>query len=568
MTGAVIAGREVHVGEGTHLHDVVIGDRCVIGRDVSIEHSIIWEGTTVGDGARIDGAIICDRVQIGRGAQIEQNAIVSGGVRIGANAQVAANVKIWPDKTVDEGSVLTTSLIWGDRWLKEFFAGPRVTGLANAEMTPEFATKLGAAYGAMLGPGATVVTSRDGHPACRMLNRALICGLLSAGVNAEDLRSMPIPLLRFHLKAGRGQGGIHTRKSPFDAKLADIIFFDHDGKDLPPGKVKNLERLFLREDIKRADPEQTGVIEFPDRTIESYRERLLSFIDTRALREAKLRVVIDYACGAAATIFPGILGELGIEVVALNAFLNPTRLTKSKEDFEQSQARLAETVKSLQADVGFLMDSGAERLFLVDETGKLLDGDEALVIVCLLAMKSGRFKGVAVPVTTSRVVEALGKKYGVKVERSRIDNRSLMEIAANNSVEFVASRKGGFIFPQFQPAFDAMLSVCKILELMALCKTRLAELSAEVPKSVLIRRNVGCPFSKKGLVLRSLIEGAKDARDKEMIDGLKLSFGADWVQVIPDPNRELFHVNAEADTRERAEALIAEYVERIERCLR
>jgi mannose-1-phosphate guanylyltransferase/phosphomannomutase len=568
LTGAVILGREVKVGAGTHLHDVVIGDGCQIGENAFIEHSILWNGCRVGDKARIDGAIVCDGVTVGEGAAVEQNAIISSQAAIGARAQVLENIKIWPAKTVDEDSVLTSSLIWGDRWLKEFFAGPRVTGLANMEMTPEFAAKLGAAFGALLGTGSLVATSRDAHPASRMINRALLSGLLSAGANAEDLRATPIPLLRYQLKSGKEMGGIHTRKSPFDSKFVDIIFFDGDGRDLPSSKVKSLERLFLREDFKRAEPDSTGLLEFPERTVESYREGLLSYINAEAIRQAGFKIVIDYACGAAATIFPSILGELGLEVVALNATLNPARITKTKDDFENSQRDLSAAVTSLKADIGFLLDSGAERVFLVDGQGRILGGDEAMLAVSLLVMKSNMTKAIAVPVTASRVIEEMGEKYGVKVLRSKIDNRSLMEMAQNTAVGFIASRRAGFIFPGFQPAFDAMLTVCKILEMMAVSMTGSDEIYQEIPGSFLVRRNIACPWSRKGEVLRGLIEQTKDHSDREMIDGIKLFFGRDWVQVIPDPHRELFHVNAEAGDHGRAEQLVNEYLDRIGQMVR
>lgn len=568
LTGAVIMGKNVTVGQGTHLHDVVIGNDCNIGQDAFIEHSIIWSGCNIGDKARIEEAIICDGVEIGSQAVIEQHAILSSQVKIGSQARVSANVKVWPGKSVDEQAVLTSSLIWGDRWFKEFFAGPRVTGLANMEMTPEFAAKLGAAYGALLGKGSVVLTSRDSHPVSRMINRAVISGLLSAGVKVHELRALPIPIVRYQLKTGGDQGGLHTRKSPFDPKMVDIIFFDKDGKDLPAGKIKNLERMFLREDFSRAEPEDTGVIEFPHRVMEGYREGLLSYINTQAIKEAKFKVVIDYAYGAAAGIFPSILGELGIEVVALNAFENPEKLTKSGEDFAAAQQRLSQMVQSIKADVGFLLDSGAERVYLVDEQGKIMDEDQALAAVSLLVMKSRTVKELAVPVTASRSIEEMAEKYQVKVKRSRIDNRSLIEEAAGETVAFVASRRGGYIFPEFQPAFDAMLSITKILELMALTGSKLGGISSEIPKSRMVKRNIPCPWSKKGLVLRTLMEQTKDHPEKQFIDGIKLFYGRDWVQVLPDPNRELFHINAEADDLNRAQELVNEYTRKIEECLK
>jgi mannose-1-phosphate guanylyltransferase/phosphomannomutase len=568
LTGAVIMGRNVTIGQGTHLHDVVIGNDCHIGQDAFIEHSIIWSGCRIGDKARVEEAIVCDGVEIGNQAVIEQHAILSSQVKIGSQARVSANVKVWPGKSVDDQAVLTSSLIWGDRWFKEFFAGPRVTGLANMEMTPEFAAKLGAAYGALLGKGSVVLTSRDSHPVSRMINRAVISGLLSAGVKVHELRALPIPIVRYQLKTGGDQGGLHTRKSPFDPKMVDIIFFDKDGKDLPAGKIKNLERMFLREDFSRAQPEDTGVIEFPHRVMEGYREGLLSYIDTQAIREAKYKVVIDYAYGAAAGIFPSILGELGIEVVALNAFENPEKLTKSGDDFVAAQQRLSQMVQSIKADVGFLLDSGAERVFLVDEQGKIMDEDQALAAVCLLVMKSRTVKELAVPVTASRAIEEMAQKYQVRVKRSRIDNRSLIEEAAGENVAFVASRRGGYIFPEFQPAFDAMLSITKILELMALTGSKLGSITSEIPPSHMVKKNIPCPWSKKGLVLRTLMEQTKDHPEKQFIDGIKLFYGRDWVQVLPDPNRELFHINAEADDQNRAQELVNEYTRKIEECLK
>ncbi|MDQ7797687.1 MAG: mannose-1-phosphate guanyltransferase [Candidatus Edwardsbacteria bacterium] len=568
LTGAVIMGRNVTVGQGTHLHDVVVGNDCHIGQDAFVEHSIIWSGCRIGDQARVEEAIVCEGVEIGSQAVIEQHAILSSQVKIGSQARVSANVKVWPGKSVDDQAVLTSSLIWGDRWFKEFFAGPRVTGLANMEMTPEFAAKLGAAYGALLGKGSVVLTSRDSHPVSRMINRAVISGLLSAGVKVHELRALPIPIVRYQLKTGGDQGGLHTRKSPFDPKMVDIIFFDKDGKDLPAGKIKNLERMFLREDFSRAQPEDTGVIEFPHRVMEGYREGLLSHIDTQAIREAKYKVVIDYAYGAAAGIFPSILGELGIEVVALNAFENPEKLTKSGDDFVAAQQRLSQMVQSIKADVGFLLDSGAERVFLVDEQGKIMDEDQALAAVCLLVMKGRKVKELAVPVTASRAIEEMARKYQVRVKRSRIDNRSLIEEAAGENVAFVASRRGGYIFPEFQPAFDAMLSITKILELMALTGSKLGSITSEIPPSHMVKKNIPCPWSKKGLVLRTLMEQTKDHPEKQFIDGIKLFYGRDWVQVLPDPNRELFHINAEADDQNRAQELVNEYTRKIEECLK
>jgi len=127
---------------------------------------------------------------------------------VGSDAiRASGHIKLWPEKVVEEGSIVTRSLVWEDKWLRELFSDARVTGLSNVEMTPEFGARLGSAYGAFIGIGRTVVTSRDSDNVSRMMSRALICGLLSAGVNTSDLRATSIPILRHELSSGKEAGG-------------------------------------------------------------------------------------------------------------------------------------------------------------------------------------------------------------------------------------------------------------------------------------------------------------------------------------------------------------------------
>ena len=109
---------------------------------------------------------------------------------------------------------------------------------------------------------STIVTSRDADNVSRMINRAIMSGIMSAGVHCIDLRTTSIPIVRHELRTGKERGGIHVRKSPFDRNSTDIIFFDAQGKDLPSSKTKSIERLFFGEDFSRAHHEQVGTIHF------------------------------------------------------------------------------------------------------------------------------------------------------------------------------------------------------------------------------------------------------------------------------------------------------------------
>ncbi|MEX0601868.1 MAG: nucleotidyltransferase, partial [Bacteroidota bacterium] len=381
MTGNVVLGRNTHVHPDAVISNSVIGDDCKILPGTVIRNSVIWNGTQIGARSELSSDVIGTKCMIGDGTVISENVFIGDQCIVGRHSQLFSNIKLWPEKVVEEGATVTRSLVWEDRWLSELFTNSRVTGISNIEMNAEFGARLGAAFGAFLGQGSLVATSRDSDNVSRMINRAMMCGLMSAGVHCSDLRASSIPIVRHELKGGKERGGIHVRKSPFNKNFTDIIFFDGDGKDLPANKTKAIERLFFGEDSARASYENVGSITFPERTTESYSERFLATIDVQAIRGANLKLVIDYSNGIASTIFPNLLGSLNVQVVSLNAYLDSRRLTRTLEEFEQSIKDLSYVVTSLKYDIGFMLDAGAEKIFTVDEDGAFVDSDRLLTLM-------------------------------------------------------------------------------------------------------------------------------------------------------------------------------------------
>jgi mannose-1-phosphate guanylyltransferase / phosphomannomutase len=400
-----------------------------------------------------------------------------------------------------------------------------------------------------------------------MMNRALICGLVSAGVNTYDLRATSIPILRHELSTGREAGGIHVRRSPFDKNLTDIVFFDANGKDLPTKKTKSIERLFFGEDFARSSPENVGAISFPERTTESYKEKFLSSLNVEAISRKKFKLVIDYSNGVASTIFPVILGSFDCQVVALNAHLDPRRLTRDKDEFDYSLKQLSHIVTSLKYDIGALVDAGGEKLFMVDENGSPIDSDRLLVLVAELFMRTHpEVKGIAVPITSSGEIDIIAAKRGVHVVKTRNSHLAMMEAATSKAVQFVGGTKGGFIFTNFFFATDAMYSVAKILEMMATAGATLGQLNSEIPLLEMAKRNVNCSWEHKGKVMRHIMHDSEGLR-RDLVDGVKIYLEGKYdgasTLLIPDKERPLFHINAEAPDRRTAEAIATEYEKKV-----
>ncbi len=563
ITGKVIIGKNTKIHKDVVLSNSVIGEECEILPGAIIRNSVIWDGTLIGSRAELHSDVVGFKCIIGDDALISENVFIGDKCVIGKKSQLYANIKLWPEKIVEEGASVTKSLVWEDRWSSELFTDARVTGISNIEMTPDFGTRLGAAFGAMVGGGSTVVASRDSDNVSRMINRSVMCGLMSAGVHCTDLRATSIPIVRHELQSGKERGGIHVRKSPFDRNLTDIIFFDGNGKDLPSNKAKSVERLFFGEDFIRANYEKVGTITFPERTTQSYVERFLTAINLLAIRSAGLKIVVDYSNGIASTIFPNILGNLNVQVVALHAYLDSKRLTRTKEEFGSSMKELAHVVTSLKYDVGLLLDAGAEKIFAVDEHGSLIDNDRMLTLMAKFSMMSNKnLRAIAVPISASGEIDLIATEFGVTVNRTRESNLALMDAATNKEIGFVGGTKGGFIFNEFLFAADGMYSVAKLLECMAITGKRLGELNNESPHLHFVKKNVPCSWHVKGRVMRRLMKDT-ERFSRDLIEGVKIyPHNGDRLTSVflnPDRARPLFHINAESNDQAVAETLAEEF---------
>src|SRR4030095_8571609 len=174
-----------------------------------------------------------------------------------------------------------------------------------------------------------------------------------------------------------------------------------------------------------------------------------------------------------------------------------------------------------------------------------------------LVMRTQPAGRIVVPVTASRTLDRLAEEHGFAITRSRGTPRALTEAALGEDVVLVGEEQGGLIFPRFQPAFDGMAAVVRILEMMARLDVRLHQLTRAVPESHVVRLEVPCPNERKGTVMRRLMEATK-GEDVELVEGVRVRRDDEWVAAIPDADRACFHVVAEAADRERARILAEE----------
>jgi mannose-1-phosphate guanylyltransferase/phosphomannomutase len=541
--------------------EALVGPYSVLGPNVTLRErartvrSVIDASAHIGRSCLIEGAIVGRSCDIRSHVRIHEGVAIGDNVTLGAQSVIMPGVRIYPQKEVESGAQIHESLIWEARASSRIFSRDGVAGLVNVDLTPEVAIRVAAALGTALERGARVVASRESSPAARMLKRAIITGLISTGVDVADLRITPAPVNRHMLKAQGFDAGVHVGVSITDPEIVIVRFYEPPGIQLTPALQKEIEKYFSRQEFRRMAYDEVGDLTYPARVRESYAQDLIDTLDVEAIRRRGFRLVVDYGYSAASFTLPLVLGPLGVEAVSAHAFA--TERADAGPSLRELMGQTKRLVTAFGADFGVVFDRAAERLFLIDERGREVGVDQALLLFVRLIAQNGRGGKLAFPVTVTRAVDRLVEGSGYQVVRTAASLADLTRMAASDDVVFAGAVGGGYVFPEFLPAYDAVASLCKLLELLAPLDVPLSQLVAEVPATTLVHRQLHCPWSMKGLVMRLLNERYAD-QAVDLTDGIKVFEERGWMQVLPDPDEPVLHLYAEGATEEASEELQAE----------
>src|ERR1019366_8029476 len=330
LTGPLCIGDYAKIEAGAQLREyTVIGSNVVVKEGAFLHRAVVHNNVYIGQGVTLRGCVIGKNTDVMASARIEEGAVVGDECVIEAEAYLSAGVKVYPFKTIEAGAVVNTSVIWESRGQRTLF-GPRgVSGLVNGEITPELCIRLTSAYATTLKKGSMVTTSRDVSRAARALKRAVQCALNASAINVVDLEAQPLPVARFQTARSACSGGIALRTTPGDLQSIDLVFLDERGAELSQAAARKLERVFSRQEYRRAFPGEIAELAYPSRVVESYAQELVRSVNMTGVRGAGLKVVVDCAGGTVSLVLPSLLGRLGVDALTVNNRLDEATPTQS-----------------------------------------------------------------------------------------------------------------------------------------------------------------------------------------------------------------------------------------------
>ncbi|PNW56650.1 UNVERIFIED_CONTAM: mannose-1-phosphate guanylyltransferase [Euhalothece sp. KZN 001] len=561
----VLIGNNCRIGARVNIEaGTVIGDNVTIGAEADLKSPIIWNGVIIGEQAHIWACSISRGVRVDRRAHIQEGVTLGALCTVGEEAQISQGVRVWPSKQIESGATLNINLIWGNMAQRNLFGQQGVTGIANIDITPEFAVKLGAAYGSTLKLGSTVSISRDQRSVSRMVSRSLVAGLMSTGVNVQNLDATALPITRTTIPTLSVVGGIHVRLHPTRHDHLLIEFIDEQGINISKAKEKKIEGSYFKEDLRRAQIPEIGEVFYPAQVLDAYSHSFENHLNIEAVNNSRAKVVIDYAYAVSGAVLPLLLGKFGCDAVVLNASLSQTAL--SNEERETLLNELGQVVEALKANMGVQVAANGEQLILVDEAGLPIRGEILTALMVNMMMTAHPRSTVVVPVHASSAVEQIARRHDGNVIRTKASPTALMEASQQDpNVVLGGSGETGFIFPELHPGFDAMFCIAKLIEMLTVQERSLAEIRTELPRVCHKSYTMRCPWTVKGALMRYLVE-THPSDELELIDGVKVIDPKtdNWVLVLPDAGEPLVHIFANGDDRAWVDNALREYRQRVQ----
>ncbi|MCK1815492.1 hypothetical protein MTQ13_14595 [Streptomyces sp. XM4011] len=532
----------------------VIGSNVVVKADAFLHKAVVHDNVYLGPQSNLRGCVIGKNTDIMRAARIEDGAVIGDECLVGEESIIQGNVRVYPFKTIEAGAFVNTSVIWESRGQAHLFGARGVSGILNVEITPELAVRLASAYATTLKKGSTVTTARDHSRGARALKRAVISALQASAIDVRDLENVPLPVARQQTARGSA-GGVMIRTTPGVPDSLDIMFFDERGADLSQAGQRKLDRVYARQEYRRAFPGEIGDLRFPASVFDGYTGAVIRAVDTTGVAESGLKIVVDAANGSAGLVLPSLLGRLGVDSLVINPGQDESRPTETAETRRAGLVRLGEMVSSSRAAFGVRFDPVGERLALVDERGHIIEDQRALLVMLDLIAAERRSGRVALPVTTTRIAEQVAAYHGTQVEWTTTSPDDLTRAAGKDAV-FGGDGQGGFIVPEFSSVFDATAAFARLTGLVARTQLSLSQIDARIPRAHVLCRSVATPWAVKGLVMRRVVEAAGD-RSVDTTDGVRVvESDGRWVLVLPDPAEAVTHLWAEGPDDATAQELL------------
>jgi len=433
----------------------------------------------------------------------------------------------------------------------KYFGTDGVRGIANTELTPELAFKLGRAGGCAIAKDVQrpkILVGRDTRISGEMLEAALIAGLLSIGAEVLRLGVLSTPAVAYLTKAMDAHAGIMISASHNPVEDNGIKFFSSNGFKLTDEQEESIEELIDHsQEIPRPVGADVGSVGDYFEGKQKYMQFLKQTVEEEDFSD--LHIALDCANGATSALAPHLFADLEAEITTIGT--NPNGININDGVGSTHPETLADHVKTQGADIGLAFDGDGDRLIAVDENGAIVDGDKIMYVCAKHLNEQGQLKDhtlVTTVMSNIGLYKALDTT-GIVTKKTAVGDRYVMEEMRENGFTLGGEQSGHIIFLNHTTTGDGMLSALQLVNIIKSTGKSLSELVAEV---------VSFPQKLVNIQVVDKHQVKENPRVAEVIQAVEAELSDDGRVLVRSSGTEsLVRVMVEAPTEEDCDRYVA-----------
>lgn len=436
-----------------------------------------------------------------------------------------------------------------------------IRGLVGDGLDPEVLVKYTSAFADLIGEG-TVVVGRDARITGEMVKNIVIGTLTAKGLNVLDIGITPTPTVQYTVKTLKAAGGIAISASHNPNEWNALKFMNNTGQFLSPEQYKQMIALLQKDESKFVDWQKVGQAKEYPQGLKKHMQDVLSlkYIDLKAIRKRKFKVVADCVNGAGAYIIPELLAELGCEVIQTGCEKTGI-FPRLPEPLPENLTATMKLVKESDVDLGIVVDPDVDRLVLITEKGEPF-GEENTIAQAVQFVLSKEKGSVCVNLSTTRAVDDIAKTNGCESFRSPVGEANVVKKMKETGAIIGGEGSGGVILPALHYGRDALVGIALTLQHLLEFGGTITELKNSIPKYFIAKKKAALQGVQPDDILKKLAKEFQNEKINQE-DGLKIDFEDHWVHFRKSNTEPIIRIVTEAKELKTAEELSEKYFAKI-----
>jgi phosphomannomutase/phosphoglucomutase len=443
--------------------------------------------------------------------------------------------------------------------MEKLFGTNGIRGVFAEDLSLEFIHDITLAIATYFKKGPILV-GYDGRTSSPIITKIVCSTLNSAGFDCKNAGLIPTPCLEIATKKLGYAGGIMITASHNPPQYNGIKPVASDGVEISRDDELVIEDIYFNKKWKK-DFIQWGKTEPEENAIKAYLDAIISHVNKEKIRSKKFKVVLDLGNGAQAVTAPILCSKLDCKVITINEKIDGMFSGRGSEPTPNNLQKLSETVVRTGSDLGVAFDGDGDRSLFCDEKGEILTGDKSALLLSNFILPKNPNSTIVTCLNSGSSIEVLAQNTSSNVVRTKVGSIEVSRKMVQTGALIGFEENGGFMYGKHNQVRDGAMTLALVLDLLSFSGKTMLEETKLLPPSFTTKDKVTCSKEDASKLIKAL---ADQNQDSDTTDGIKIIFDKkNWIMVRPSGTEPLIRIYAEADSQEKLETLMSEYLSKI-----